>query len=289
MTEVVRLTDEDYDELRRFVARTPKGRAFLREHERRSQKLAAEEVIRLINDLRESWHQHASGVDAATQVEVLRRELQDMSASIVHARREIASLRPKEETEGNDRIVTATNELDAIVQSTERASFDILNAAERMMDLTSKLRAAAAPADICADIENEISNIFTACSFQDLTGQRTTKVVNALRYIEQRVAAMMSIWGADSNTRAGGRVDGPVDNRPDAHLLNGPSDSGVNQDEIDRLLGGTFTPTTPCPPAPPPETAASASPAIAPAPAPAPEPAEAGPAMGQGDIDSLFG
>ena len=292
MTEVARFTEEDYEELRRFVGRTPKGRAFLREHERRSQKLAAEEVIRLIGDLRDSWREHASGVDSATKVEVLRRELQDMSASISQARREIASLRPKEEGEGNDRIVTATNELDAIVQSTERASFEILNAAERMMELTGKLRAAAAPGDICTDIENEISNIFTACSFQDLTGQRTTKVVNALRYIEQRVMAMMSIWGADNGTRpAGPQIAGPVDGRPDAHLLNGPSDDGVNQDEIDRLLGGAFTPTAPCAAAEPSTTPA---PALAAAPARPPAndtrvEAEPGPAMGQGDIDSLFG
>ena len=160
------------------------------------------------------------------------------------------------------------------------------------MELTGKLRAAEAPGDICTDIENEISNIFTACSFQDLTGQRTTKVVNALRYIEQRVMAMMSIWGADSGTRpAGGPIAGPVDSRPDAHLLNGPSDDGVNQDEIDRLLGGAFTPTSPC---------AASEPAAAPARPPAAPPArppandlaveaEPGPAMGQGDIDSLFG
>ena len=293
MTEVARFTEDDYDELRRFIARTPKGRAFLREHERRSQKLAAEEVIRLIGDLRDSWREHANGADSATKVEVLRRELQDMSASISQARREIASLRPKDEADGNDRIVTATNELDAIVQSTERASFEILNAAERMMELTSKLRAASAPAEICADIETEISNIFTACSFQDLTGQRTTKVVNALRYIEQRVMAMMSIWGADGDTRAvGGQIAGAVDTRPDAHLLNGPSDNGVDQDEIDRLLGGSFTPTAPCAAAPlappPPPSPPPPAPQVKPAANDAVTETGADPAMGQGDIDSLF-
>ncbi len=295
MTEVVRINEDDYDELRRFVARTPKGRAFLREHETRSQKLAAEEVIRLITELRDSWQQHSTGIASATKVEVLRRELQDMSASIVQARREIASLRPKDDEEGSDRIVTATNELDAIVQSTERASFEILNAAERMMDLTNKLRAAGAAAEICSEIENEISNIFTACSFQDLTGQRTTKVVNALRYIEQRVTAMMSIWGADAGTRPlGGQIAGTEDTRPDAHLLNGPTDSGINHDDIDRLLGGSFVPTAP----PVRPVSKPAEPLAQQPPKPPAQPqrvtnggdgeGEPGPAMGQGDIDSLF-
>ena len=238
MTEVVRFTEEDYDELRRFIARTPKGRAFLREHERRSQKLAAEEVLRLINDLRESWREHANGVDSATKVEVLRRELQDMSASIVQARREIASLRPKDEGEGNDRIVTATNELDAIVQSTERASFEILNAAERMMELTGKLRSASAPAEICTDIESEISNIFTACSFQDLTGQRTRKVIQVLRYLEGRINAMIGIWGLDGAMSAEAAEHERT--RPaEKALLNGPAlpGQGLDQADVDMVMG----------------------------------------------------
>ena len=288
MTEVARLSEDDYNELRRFVGRTPRGRAFLKEHERRAQKLAAEEVIRLINELRDSWRQHAQGVDATTQVEVLRRELLDMSASIIQARREISALRPKEETDGNDRIMTATNELDAIVQSTERASFEILNAAERIMDRTGKLRATGAPAELCNDIDTETSNIFTACSFQDLTGQRTTKVVNALRYIEQRVTAMMSIWGTSAGIKPADDT-GPVDSRPDAHLLNGPCDNGVNQEEIDRMLGAAFAPagSEPAEAAPPPPKATPPAPPRAPAPATVDDGAAA-PALGQNDIDSLF-
>ncbi len=74
-------------------------------------------------------------------MEVLRRELMEMAASIERARREIAALRPADEAvSGNSKILTATNELDAIVSSTERASIEILNSAERLMELVSKLR-----------------------------------------------------------------------------------------------------------------------------------------------------
>ena len=38
---------------------------------------------------------------------------------------------------------------------------------------------------------------YTACSFQDITGQRTEKVVNVLRFIEQRINAMIEIWGVE--------------------------------------------------------------------------------------------
>lgn len=286
MTEVTRFSNEDFEELRRFVARTPKGRAFLKEHARRSQMVAAEEVMRLFREIRDSYHARQEHVDASTQVEVLRRELQDMSASIVQARREIASLRPKD-GEGNDRIVTATNELDAIVQATERASFEILNAAERVMDIAGRLRAAQAPDELCQALDIEVGNIFTACSFQDLTGQRTTKVVNALRYLEQRIAVMMNIW--DGGRSGGSQVavpSEPVDTRPDAHLLNGPCDDGIDQGEIDRLLNGGFdSPEAPAAPAPP-------KPAAPPPSSPPPPDAVDGDMpvpMGQNDIDQLFG
>lgn len=39
-----------------------------------------------------------------------------------------------------------------------------------------------------------IVRIFEACNFQDLTGQRITKVVRALSFIEERVDAMMGVW-----------------------------------------------------------------------------------------------
>ena len=37
--------------------------------------------------------------------------------------------------------------------------------------------------------------IFEACNFQDLTGQRITKVVGTLKFIETHIVRMMEIWG----------------------------------------------------------------------------------------------
>ena len=53
-------------------------------------------------------------------------------------RREIAALRPSED--GNDRFSTASNELDAIIVSTERASSEILTSSERILEMIGKLR-----------------------------------------------------------------------------------------------------------------------------------------------------
>nr|WP_211105366.1 protein phosphatase CheZ [Azospirillum brasilense] len=278
MDQLPQLSEEEFDQIEEAIARTTKGRAFLRRFHRRAHGAAAEEVRKMLLEFRSSWHQQSEVVEASKHVEVLRRELMEMAASIEQARREVAALRPPDA--GGDKITSATNELDAIVISTERASFEILNAAERLMDLSGKLKADGADPGLCSEIEGEVTNIFTACSFQDLTGQRTSKVVNALRYIEQRVNAMINIWGVE---KLAGLQIAPenTDTRPDSHLLNGPQldGLGVSQADVDSMF----------------DSPAMAAPPPAPEPPPAPPPASAPAAAGQtgakasqADIDSLF-
>ncbi len=235
MSGSVGIREEDYRQIEASIGGTPQGRAFLEEHARRARSMGIDEVQALVGGLRDAWVQHEAASNAVRHIAVLRHELQDMSASIVQARREIAAIRPKDD--GNDRIATAANELDAIVLSTERASIEILGAAERILEALPDLRAAGAATAACDLIEHEVMSIFTACSFQDLTGQRTTKVVNALRYIEQRIIAVMEIWGVGGVAPDALPAE-PADARPDAHLLNGPTAEGVDQEEVDRLLNG---------------------------------------------------
>lgn len=293
MSETAALSDEDYRQLEAFITRTPRGRAFLEEHGKRARNIAADEVKEMMSALRRAWEEHEKAAETTRRLEVLRRELQDMSASIVQARREIAAIRPRDE--GDDRIATAANELDAIVQSTERASIEILGAAERIMETATSVRQAGAPAAFCDILDNEVMNIFTACSFQDLTGQRTTKVVNALRYIEQRVIALIGLWGVE-HVKTEDMPAGPADARPDSHLLNGPSDDGVKQDDVDRLLKGEvveFQPAAkskavePAKPKPAPAPAAPANATAGAATAGAGE--NAPPPLDQNSIDALFG
>ena len=96
---------------------------------------------------------------------------------------------------------------------------------------------------IAAEIGKQATEIMTACSFQDLTGQRISKVVNALRYIETRINAMIEIWGIDEAARVAATA--PADNRPDAHLLNGPQLEGAaDQSEIDSLFEAAPAPSS---------------------------------------------
>ena len=228
------LSHSEYDALEEAVMQTARGRTFLREHARRNRAVASDLVLRSLDECRGYFQRN----ELAQPSEILSAELQSMSDAIAHTRRDIAAIKPKEGA--NNRIMAATEDLDAIVSATERATNDILGAAERLQDTCESIRDGGGNDDLFALVEEDITNIFLACSFQDITGQRTTKVVNALRYLEKRVGAMIEIWGSEAmrNGRTGEFGSELDDDHPEAGLLNGPAleGEGVAQDDIDELL-----------------------------------------------------
>lgn len=231
--------DDDFDALERAVRETTRGRTFLDEFARRLRAVETNRVLEAIERLTSLQQERMT----TTHLDFLRRELETMAASIAQTRREIAAIKP--DAPGNNRIVQATEELDFVVRSTERATAEILTTAEHIQTLAGELRTAGLDAAHCDALDTHATNLMVACSFQDLTGQRMTKVVNALRYLEQRVNSMIEIWGINPEDAAK-VVHAPMDKRPDAHLLNGPAreGEGVDQADVDRLLNEAPAATT---------------------------------------------
>jgi chemotaxis protein CheZ len=228
--------DNEYDAILAAVLETPRGRWFIDEFTRRNRSADTEKLLTAI----EAIGSVASSATSSTPtVDVLRLELQEMSASIQQTRSEIAAIKPTDG--GNNRIMSATGELDAIVTATERATSEILSAAERIQEIADKLKEQGGDEDLCDELEAHATAIFMACSFQDITGQRTTKVVQVLHYLEHRVNSMISIWGVqpgdEDSVMSTANLD-PQDARPDAHLLNGPQadDKAPSQDDVDAML-----------------------------------------------------
>lgn len=281
------LSDDDYFAIEDALLNSARGRAFLRMRDERQRVVSLDEARRMAASFREWTLEQMRTAKETQSLDVLRAELQSMAAHIQTAKTEIASIYnkdPKVQQAGN-RINAATSELDQIVASTERATSDILNAAERIMEVAGTLpEDQAAVGQVLTD---QATEIFTACSFQDITGQRISKVVSTLRYIDQRVAAMVAIWGSENISAALVRSE-DADNRRDSHLLNGPSmpGQGRTQDEIDALLAGAAAPVVARPEPPP--AAAPAKPAEPPRPKAQPEMASAGATASQADIDKLF-
>jgi chemotaxis protein CheZ len=84
-----------------------------------------------------------------------------------------------------------------------------------------------------------VVKIFEACNFQDLTGQRITKVVATLKFIETHIVRMMEIWGG-LDAFKDIEAEKIAERTGDAALLNGPKVDGevghASQDDIDSLF-----------------------------------------------------
>ncbi len=83
--------------------------------------------------------------------------------------------------------------------------------------------------------------IYEACNFQDITGQRLTRVEEKLRHIELSVTRAMAALGdrnAVERSEELSEVVEQVDSRKEEHILHGPQDAGVanSQEEIDKIL-----------------------------------------------------
>lgn len=158
----------------------------------------------------------------------LYREIESLADYIHAAKAEIAALRPGEIK--NEFIASATDELDAIVGATEAATNEIMDAAEHLESLSPMM-----DAQVAERMTEITTRIFEACTFQDITGQRITKVVKMLKEIEGRVENLVKAFGSE--------MDGPAKAAPsaapsDEDLLNGPQlpSNAADQAEIDRLL-----------------------------------------------------
>lgn len=173
------------------------------------------------------------------EVQMLKTELRALAVCIEQTKVEIAALRPAGEQE--DKILAVTFELDAIVSSTEGATQQILEASEKIEGLVREIQSHgvdAYVARLAEDINETIISIFEACNFQDITGQRITKVVRTLNYIEARVNAMIDIWGPENIAEIVPKAPEALKD-DDSKLLNGPAleNQGISQDEIDKLFG----------------------------------------------------
>ena len=187
----------------------------------------------------------AAGVDPEVfrqqilEAEKLRSELQQLSDAIQRTKEEIVSLRRA--PRGDDKIGGASEALRAVVQDTEQATDGIIEAAEAIEELGGRLAAQTddpATRELTDALGDHVTQIFEACNFQDITGQRITRVVQTMEFIDERVARMMEIWGGDA-AFADATPAAPEETAPVGEILDGPSaapDQKISQEDIDKLF-----------------------------------------------------
>lgn len=167
---------------------------------------------------------------------VLKRELDGLLLYLQRVRTEIAAIgHPVDKEHGFESM---GDQLDAIVNATADATHIIMGAVENNDELADKIRAKSDDPELLGyldQINKNSGDVFEACSFQDITGQRVSKVVKSVTFVEERVNALLDIWGRDELAKVD--VEG-IDKTADESLLNGPQleGQGLSQDDIDALF-----------------------------------------------------
>src|SRR5689334_14798567 len=149
----------------------------------------------------------------------LHQEAEAIHGAIARTKQEIAMLHAGASGHGGPRAV---RELDAVVDGTERAAHQIMDAAETIAKAAKSLTTSQTNDDaLTREIRDNVQRIFEACNFQDVSGQRIAKVMAMLQFIDESIARMMEIWGG---AEAFKQLAATAGNEP--NLLHGPKLAG---------------------------------------------------------------
>lgn len=169
---------------------------------------------------------------APEEEKMLKTLLVEMFGQISSMRREFAALQG--DSKGN--FATMTDTLDAIVENTEAAGNVILESMEAIGTSVAKLQKVKDPtaASVSDEIFDSTNKVFEACAFQDLTGQRITRVIKSLKFMEDHINKLVRMWGKEELARMAAELAAPKT----VDLLEGPQrpNVAISQDDIDKLF-----------------------------------------------------
>lgn len=191
--------------------------------------ISLQDVGGIFMEMASSLNPDSSNVD-----KFVHEEIERLAKYIIDTKKEIFAMQTNDKSEAV--IIDASAHLDEVIKHTEQATNTI-------MDSCDKVQAAAGGigGDKEAAIMAATNDIFDACTFQDITGQRIRKVIKLLENIEGRINKLNDLLGdspifvqADTNTDLS-KAAVPAN---DKDLLNGPQlkGQGTNQADIDALF-----------------------------------------------------
>jgi chemotaxis protein CheZ len=164
-------------------------------------------------------------------VDAVVRELAAVADYISHIKGEIGALRANELC--RDRIPSANDELGSVVQATASATHSIMEAAEEILALGE-----LPPEEYRSTVETKVLGIFESCAFQDITGQRITKVLEVLGQLEKRLDRFATAVKARDSADALDPEEALRQARRQALILHGPQaeGEGIDQGDIDKMF-----------------------------------------------------
>lgn len=178
----------------------------------------------------------ASGAETAK----LKNELGSIYEAVLRTKQEIATLMLT--GFANPEMGRVSQELNAVVNGSASATHRILQAGEEIEEAAKTLSAAVKSVqdqNLARDILDQVTHIFEACNFQDIAGQRISKVNNTLKFVEEHILRLMQAWGGiEQFAEVEPAARAEIKKYP--KLVNGPAlegdPGGITQHEIDALF-----------------------------------------------------
>lgn len=195
---IVKPPDDElaYEQIEAAVMETSRGRWFLSEYARRNRHAETVSILDAIEKLQKNIGNHGP-----TQVyDRLQIDIVEMARAVARTEREIRAIKP--DGAAGTQFVSASDELDAVVGTTEQATSSILSAAEKVQEYAWTMRERSGNEVECDMLDACATEIYTACGFQDLTAQRIRKVVGTLLFLDQRLKSILEATGLDSQLDA---------------------------------------------------------------------------------------
>lgn len=193
---------------------------------------------------------------AVREGEFYRRLNEEMMNGIQNIFKEIKTAKnvnEKNQAETSELFSEASRQLDEILTTTEQAAADIMTIVERHMDLQEEAtnlietatktvldaKQAARLLEINNALADDLPKILTSLSFQDLTGQRIKKVIDALGKIETTALELFVSTGLalKAHQQEPGKDMDTIkkEAKQTASKLKGPT-LDANQADVDDLL-----------------------------------------------------
>ena len=173
-----------------------------------------------------SPHDRDMSAHRPDQLNALRAEIAKLYDYLQRIKHEIASIKhPRSEI---DHFTKVADQLTAIVAATEEASNIIMESSKTIQETVSEMSEMVRYAEAQGhydQITNAVNRIFEACAFQDITGQRISKIIKTMNLIEGTIASLIVIVGVNDVIPLPVSADDPL-KRDDGVGLYGPVGGG---------------------------------------------------------------
>ncbi len=177
------------------------------------------------------WRPSAGREGSAADLKRIASEVEAVGDYVTRLRKEIARLQLNRTLMRS--IPNCRNDLSGAQSATEEATHTIMSASEAVLGSTQT--------DLDAyrvEVEAALLEILQACSFQDLTGQRLVRAMEAIAQIERRLQRFAKNVRISDTADTFDRQAIVQEARRETLLVEGPQDFGkaIHQSDIDKLF-----------------------------------------------------